>query len=109
MASQVHVDVRGPDAAHLEALGPVLLVDHPVNRLSGAGWMIQSGPVKLVGPYPLAPTHQGEIRKIELDGSARWLCTGGSYLASSRSLELDTSFQGLGGMLSGESLSFMGR
>ncbi len=60
------------------------------------------------GEVGLAPTHQGEIRKIDLDGSARWLCTGGSYLASSRSLELDTSFQGLGGMLSGESLSFMG-
>jgi uncharacterized protein (TIGR00266 family) len=60
------------------------------------------------GEVGLAPTHQGEIREIDLDGSARWLCTGGSYLASSRSLELDTSFQGLGGMLSGESLSFMG-
>ena len=59
------------------------------------------------GEVGLAPTHQGEIRKIELDGSVRWLCTGGSYLASSRSLELDTAFQGIGGMLSGESLSFM--
>jgi uncharacterized protein (TIGR00266 family) len=60
------------------------------------------------GDVGLAPTHQGEIRKIELDGSARWLCTGGSYLGSARSLELDTAFQGIGGMLSGESLSFMG-
>ena len=60
------------------------------------------------GEVGLAPTHQGEIQKIDLDGSGRWLCTGGSYLCSSRSLDLETSFQGIGGMLSGESLSFMG-
>ena len=60
------------------------------------------------GEVGLAPTHAGQIQKIDCDGVARWLCTGGSYLGSAKSLELDTAFQGIGGMLSGESLSFMG-
>ena len=60
------------------------------------------------GEVGLAPTHAGQIQKIDCDGASRWLCTGGSYLGSSKSLELDTAFQGIGGMLSGESLSFMG-
>ncbi len=60
------------------------------------------------GEVGIASAHQGQVRKIDCDGSVRWLCTGGSYLGSSQSLELDTAFQGIGGMLSGESLSFLG-
>lgn len=59
------------------------------------------------GDVGLAPTHQGQIQKIECDGSTDWLCAGGSYLGSSESLALDTNFQGFRGMLSGESLSFI--
>ena len=60
------------------------------------------------GEVGIASAHHGQVRKIDCDGSVRWLCTGGSYLGSSKSLELDTAFQGIGGMLSGESLSFLG-
>ena len=55
----------------------------------------------------LAPNLQGEVALIECDGRTRWVCAGGSYLGSSPDLEIDTQFQGLRGMLSGESLSFM--
>ncbi len=61
-----------------------------------------------LGEVGIASAHHGQVRKIDCDGSVRWLCTGGSYLGSSRSLDLDTAFQGIGGILSGESLSFLG-
>ncbi len=59
------------------------------------------------GEVGLSPTLQGEVRVIELDGAAPWLCAGGSYMASGPDLELDIQFQGLKGFLSGESLFFM--
>ena len=59
------------------------------------------------GEVGLAPTLQGEIALVECDGRARWICAGGSYLGSSADLEIDTEFQGVRGMLSGESLSFL--
>ena len=52
----------------------------------------------------LAPGLPGDVRRIDLDGSRRWLCFGGSYLGSAPSLELDTQGQGLKGLFSGESL-----
>jgi uncharacterized protein (TIGR00266 family) len=59
------------------------------------------------GEVGLAPTHQGEIRAVQLDGSKVWLCAGGSYLGSTPGLHLDTEFQGFKGMFSGESLFFV--
>lgn len=55
----------------------------------------------------LAPNLQGQVAHIECDGRTRWVCAGGSYLGSSMLLNVDTQFQGLRGMLSGESLSFI--
>ena len=55
----------------------------------------------------LAPKLQGELAVIDCDGRNRWVCTGGSYLGSSPELSIDTEFQGLRGVLSGESLSFL--
>ena len=55
----------------------------------------------------LAPKLQGQVALIECDGRTRWVCAGGSYLGSSVDLNIDTQFQGLRGMLSGESLSFI--
>ena len=55
----------------------------------------------------LAPTHQGEVRKITV-GNETWICSGGSYLGSSGSIELDTQYQGLTkGMFSKEGLVFV--
>ena len=59
------------------------------------------------GEVGLAPTLAGEVAVIECSGRNRWLCAGGSYLGSTESLGLDTEFQGLRGVFSGESLSFL--
>jgi uncharacterized protein (TIGR00266 family) len=59
------------------------------------------------GQVALSPTLQGEVKVVEMDGSSRWLCAGGSYLASTEDLELDSQFQGFKGMFSGESLFFL--
>ena len=59
------------------------------------------------GEVGLAPALQGEIALIDCDGNAQWVCAGGSYLGSGTDLSLDTQFQGLKGLFSGESLSFM--
>ena len=42
------------------------------------------------GEVGLAAGLQGEIKVIELDGSAKWICTGGSYLGSTTELQIDT-------------------
>lgn len=59
------------------------------------------------GEVGLAPTHQGQIRKIDVTSSVPWYCSGGSYLGSGPGLMVDTEFQGWKGFLSGESLSFL--
>jgi len=59
------------------------------------------------GEVGIAPTLPGDVMQIDLDGSSRWLCAGGSYLASGDALALDTQYQGLRGMLTGENLFFM--
>ena len=59
------------------------------------------------GEVGLAPTHQGEVRKVEV-GSETWICSGGSYLGSSGGIDLDTQYQGLVmGMFSKEGLVFV--
>jgi uncharacterized protein (TIGR00266 family) len=59
------------------------------------------------GEVGLAPTLPGDLAIIECDGSRKWLCTGGSYLGSDPELALDTQFQGLKGLFTGESISFL--
>lgn len=59
------------------------------------------------GEVGLAPKLQGRIAAIDCDGVSSWVCVGGSYLGSTVSLNIDTQFQGLKGMFSGESLSFL--
>ncbi len=59
------------------------------------------------GEVGLAPTLTGDLALIECSGRSRWLCAGGSYLGSSGELALDTEFQGIRGVFSGESLSFL--
>ena len=59
------------------------------------------------GEVGLAPKIEGEVALIDCDGRSQWICTGGSWLGSSDGLRIDTQFQGLRGMFSGESLSFL--
>jgi uncharacterized protein (TIGR00266 family) len=59
------------------------------------------------GEVGLAPTHAGEVRVVDVNGDVAWLCTGGSYFASTPQLQIDTQFQGLKGFFTGESISFV--
>jgi len=59
------------------------------------------------GEVGITPTLPGDVKQVDLDGSSRWLCAGGSYLGSGDELALDTQFQGLRGMLSGENMFFV--
>ncbi|MGF1582247.1 MAG: TIGR00266 family protein [Gemmataceae bacterium] len=59
------------------------------------------------GEVGLAPTHQGEVRVVQLDGSVDWLCAGGSYLGSTPGLRIDTEWQGMKGFFTGESIFFV--
>lgn len=59
------------------------------------------------GEVVLAPTMVGGIQVIELDGSKKWLCSGGSYMASAPTVNTEPQFQGAKGFLTGESLFFL--
>ncbi len=59
------------------------------------------------GEVGLAPKLPGSMAVIDCTGYRKWVCAGGSYVGSSENLGLDTQFQGLGGIFSGESLSFL--
>ena len=59
------------------------------------------------GEVGLAPTQQGELCVVEVDGSTSWICAGGSYLGSAPGIDIDTQFQGFKGFLGGESLFFL--
>lgn len=59
------------------------------------------------GEVGLAPTLQGQVRRVEVRDEAPWVCAGGSYLGSHADLELDLQFQGLKGLFTGENLFFM--
>ncbi len=59
------------------------------------------------GEVGLAPVLQGEVRTVTADGQNHWVCTGGSYLGSTPELAINTRFQGVKGMFSGESLFFL--
>ena len=59
------------------------------------------------GEVGLAPTHMGEVREVNVSSDEAWLCAGGSFLGAASTLTLDTRFQGLRGLLGGESLSLL--
>ena len=59
------------------------------------------------GEVVLAPNLLGEVKTIEMDGSQVWMCSGGSYMASSPDVEVDTEFQGVKGFFTGESIFYV--
>jgi len=59
------------------------------------------------GEVGLAPTHMGEVREVSVSSDEAWLCAGGSFLGAAGTLALETRFQGLKGLLGGESLSLL--
>jgi len=59
------------------------------------------------GEVALAPVHVGSVRRIDVAPETAWISTGGSYLGSGPGLKIDTEFQGLKGLFTGESISFV--
>ena len=59
------------------------------------------------GEVGLAPTLQGDVAAVELDGARPWYSAGGSYLGSDRALTVETEFQGMRGLFTGESIFFL--
>ncbi len=59
------------------------------------------------GEVGLAPVLQGQMTSVDVTPTVPWMCTGGSWIGSSEGLQVDTRFQGLKGLFTGESLSFL--
>lgn len=59
------------------------------------------------GEVVLAPSLLGEVHIVEMDGSTTWMCAGGSYMASSPDIEVETKFQGAKGFFTGESIFYL--
>lgn len=59
------------------------------------------------GEVVLSPFMVGEVAVIDLDGSTKWICTGGSFMACGPEITLEPKFQGMKGLFTGESLFFL--
>ncbi len=59
------------------------------------------------GEVGLAPVLQGDVHVVSVEASRPWLCAGGSYIGSDEDLLVDTKFQGLKGLFTGEGLFFL--
>ncbi|MGA9141446.1 MAG: TIGR00266 family protein [Methanocella sp.] len=57
------------------------------------------------GIVTFGPSYMGDVEQIPMVGE--WFVQSGAYLASSPQLGIDTKFQGLKGLFSGESLFFL--
>ena len=55
----------------------------------------------------IAPTVPGDMKPFDLEPGQDLFIQGGSFLASDMNVELDTKFQGMRGMFSGENLFFL--
>ena len=58
------------------------------------------------GEIGLAPSAPGDVELVELQGET-WFLEGSAYLASSPTINVDTKFQGMKGLLSREGLFFI--
>ncbi|OPY29539.1 MAG: hypothetical protein A4E28_00856 [Methanocella sp. PtaU1.Bin125] len=57
------------------------------------------------GLVTFGPSYMGDVEQIPMNGE--WFVQSGSYLASTPNLGIDTQFQGLKGLFSGEHLFFL--
>ena len=62
---------------------------------AGGGWL------------GIAPTLPGDMKSFDLEPGQNLFIQGGSFLASNLNVELDTKFQGMRGLFSGENLFFL--
>lgn len=58
------------------------------------------------GEIGLAPSAPGDVELVEMQGET-WFLEGSAYLASSPTINIDTKFQGMKGLLSREGLFFI--
>ena len=73
--------------------------------LGGIGRLL-TGDTFFLSTYEVTD-HMGEVREVSVSPDEAWLCAGGSFLGAASTLTLDTRFQGLRGLLGGESLSLL--
>lgn len=58
--------------------------------------------------FSLAPLMPGDCAQIDLDGSCRWYCTGGSWLGCGGGVAIDTEFAGFKkGLVGGEGMFYV--
>ena len=56
----------------------------------------------------LAPLMPGDCAKLDLDGSCRWYCTGGSWIGCGGDVSIDTEFAGFKkGLVGGEGMFYI--
>jgi uncharacterized protein (TIGR00266 family) len=75
--------------------------------LGGESFFFSHYTASSAGEVVLAPTLPGNVGLQSMDGRCGWYCAGGSYLASGPEIKTEPKWQGLKGMLSGESLVFV--
>lgn len=75
--------------------------------LGGEHFFFSKYSASTAGEVGLAPTHLGSVRKLNVTSSGSWICAGGSYLGNSPGVGMETTFQGMKGLFTGESIFFM--
>ena len=100
MVAQLNVDMRtgmpsGVVKGFRRMLGGESFFQNTFVGKAGGGW------VKLAPPVP------GDVRVLEIKPGQRLFIQGSSYLGSTRGVVVDSKFQGLKGVFSGESLFFL--
>ena len=75
--------------------------------LGGESFFFSHYTARAAGEVVLAPTLPGNVGFQQLDGRCGWYCAGGSYMASGPEIKTEPKWQGVKGLLSGESLVFV--
>jgi uncharacterized protein (TIGR00266 family) len=101
MSSNIELDVQTHTKGSSGIMGAM-------KRLfAGNSLFISHYRAKGAGEVVLSPTLSGNLAVIDMDGKTGWYSTGGSYLGNSSELSLTPKWQGMSGLLSGESMVFM--
>ncbi len=101
MSSNIELDVQTHTKGSSGIMGAMK------RMLSGNSLFIAHYKARGAGEIVLSPTLCGNLKVIDLDGKTGWYSTGGSYLGNSPELSLEPKWQGMSGLMSGESMVFM--
>jgi uncharacterized protein (TIGR00266 family) len=75
--------------------------------LSGDSFFMSTYHARGAGEVVIAPVMPGDVHVFEVAGGTTWMCAGGSYIGSGPEVSIDTKFQGMKGLFSGESLFYL--